>query len=121
MNYVFQLLIILGVSFAGELLNALIPLPVPASIYGMIIMFIGLATGLIPLEKVCPTGRFLVDVMPVMFIPAAVGLMDSWSALQGMLLPLIIIIPVSMLVVMAVSGHVTQLLIRRGERRRDDA
>jgi len=116
MKYLVQLTIILGVSFLGELLNALLPLPVPASIYGMVIMFVGLCTGVIPLEKVRPTGKFLIDIMPVMFIPAAVGLMTSWQALKGMLLPVIVIMFASLFVVMAVAGHVTQAVIRREEK-----
>ena len=47
-----QFLIILAISFVGEILKYLLPLPVPASIYGMVILFIGLLTGLIPLNSV---------------------------------------------------------------------
>ena len=118
MNFIFQLTIILGISLAGEALNALIPLPVPASIYGMVIMFVGLCTGVIPLEKVRPTGKFLIDIMPVMFIPAAVGLMDSWDVMRSMLLPAVVILFVSLFAVMAAAGHVTQWVIRREERRK---
>ena len=34
-----QIVIILLVSFAGELLNYCLPLPIPASIYGIVILF----------------------------------------------------------------------------------
>jgi len=118
MNYLLQLTVILGVSFIGEALNTLIPLPIPASIYGLVIMFAGLCTGLIPLEKVRSAAKFLVAVMPVMFIPAAVGLMDSWSVLRDMLVPVIVIMIVSLFAVMAAAGHVTQLLMRKGEKRK---
>lgn len=118
MNYLIQLTIILGISFLGEILNALIPLPIPASIYGLILMFIGLCTKIIPLEKVRPTGKFLIDIMPVMFIPAAVGLMDSWDVLQGMLIPVIVIMVLSLFVVMAAAGYVTQAVIRREAKRK---
>ena len=47
MKYVKQFFIILLISFVGELFKYLIPLPIPASIYGMVILFIGLMTGLI--------------------------------------------------------------------------
>lgn len=118
MKYLIQLTIILGVSFLGEILNALIPLPIPASIYGMVIMFAGLCTGVIPLDKVRETGRFFVGIMPVMFIPAAVGLMDSWNTLQNMLLPVIVIMVVSLFAVMAAAGHATQAALRRKEERK---
>ena len=45
-----QFLIILFVSFLGEILNYLIPLPIPASIYGILIMFLALELHIIPLS-----------------------------------------------------------------------
>lgn len=111
MKKLFQLLIILAVSLLGELLAALLPLPIPGSIYGMVLMFVALLTGIIPLRSVQGVSRFLIEIMPVMFVPAAVGLMDSWDALMGMLVPcLIAVVPVT-LIVMAASGHATQALL----------
>ena len=81
MKYLKQFTIILLVSFAGDLLHSALPLPVPGSIYGIIIMFILLLTKIIPLDAVQDTAKFLIEIMPVMFIPAAVGLIDSWSSI----------------------------------------
>ena len=77
MRYLKQFTIILFVSFLGETLHYLIPLPVPASIYGLLLMLAALCTGVIKLASVREAGKFLIDIMPVMFIPAAVGLLDS--------------------------------------------
>ncbi len=121
MKKLFSLLLILAISLAGELLEPLIPLPLPACIYGMVLMLVGLITGIIPLKAVKGTGKFLIDIMPVMFVPAAVGLLDTWPALQAMLLPyLIAVIPFTLLV-MGVSGLVTQAVLRRKERRESHA
>ncbi len=117
MKKLFSLLIILAVSLVGEALEALIPLPIPASIYGMVLMLLCLMTRLIPLHAVKETGKFLIDIMPVMFIPAAVGLLDTWPALQEMLLPFFLATIPLMLLVMAVSGWVTQAVLRFRERR----
>ena len=57
-----QFLIILAISFVGEILKYLLPLPVPASIYGMVILFIGLLTGLIPLNSVRSAGKFMIEI-----------------------------------------------------------
>ncbi|MGN0395310.1 MAG: CidA/LrgA family protein [Coprococcus sp.] len=117
MKYLKQFLVILAISFIGEILKALIPLPVPASIYGMVLLFIGLMTGLIKLDSVRETGKFLIEIMPVMFIPAGVGLMASWGILKPLLIPVSVITVVSLILVMAVSGHVTQFVIRHNKRR----
>ena len=77
MRYVIQFCLILLITFIGELLNALIPLPIPAGIYGMALMFAGLCLKIIPLDAVADTADFLIAVMPVMFIPACV-LAQQW-------------------------------------------
>lgn len=113
MKYLKQFLIILVISFAGEALKALLPLPVPASIYGMVLLFACLAAGVIKLEAVRETGKFLIEIMPVMFIPAGVGLMSSWGVLKPMLLPVGVVTVVVLVAVMAVTGRVAQWVIRR--------
>ena len=117
MKYLKQFLVILVIAFAGEVLKYIIPIPIPASIYGLMILFVGLLTGLIRLEQVREAGKFLIEIMPVMFIPAAVGLLESWGVLQPMFLPVIIITLVSTVVVMAATGISSQLIIRLGKHR----
>ena len=117
MKYVRQFWIILLISAMGEALHVLIPLPVPASVYGLVIMLIALGTHIIRLEQVKEAAEFLIEIMPVMFIPAAVGLLESWGVLQPMFLPVIIITLVSTVVVMAATGISSQLIIRLGKHR----
>lgn len=104
---------ILLISFIGEILNLVLPLPIPASIYGMTILFLGLVSGLIKLDDVKEAGKFLIEIMPVMFIPAGVGLMSSFGVLKPMLLPVSVITIVVLVAVMAVSGKVSQAVILR--------
>ena len=113
MKYLKQFLIILVISLIGELLNKLLPLPVPASIYGMVILFIGLLSGVIKLSSVKEAGSFLIEIMPVMFIPAGVGLMSSWLNLKLIIIPVCIITVATIFTVMIVSGHVTQFIVKR--------
>jgi holin-like protein len=101
------------VSFLGEVLHALLPLPIPASIYGLVLMLAALMLGLVPLHAVRESGKFLIEIMPLMFIPAAVGLTQSWEILSPVLVPLVVITVVSTVLVMAVSGRVTQAVLRR--------
>ena len=115
MKYLKQFVIILLVSFLGEILHYLIPLPVPASIYGILLMLLCLHFRVFAAEE-RETGIFLIEIMPVMFIPAAVGLMESWSVIKPSLLPYIIVIIVSTIIVMAVSGLVTQKIINNSKK-----
>lgn len=117
MKYVRQFAVILTVSFMGEVLKALIPLQIPASIYGLVLMLAALCFHIIPLEAVKDAGKFLVEIMPLMFIPAAVGLTKSWDKISPILLQLVIVTAVSTILVMAVSGRVTQMVIRMENRK----
>ena len=112
-----QFLIILFVSFLGEILNYLIPLPIPASIYGILIMFLALELHIIPLSSVKDVGRFLIEIMPVMFIPAAVGLLNAWNILKPNWIIYTVIMFATTFIVMILSGKVTQAVIRKGKKK----
>lgn len=116
MKYIRQLVIILAVSFAGELLRLWIPLPIPASIYGLVLLLLGLMSGVIPVERVKDTGAFLIEILPLMFIPAAVGLLESWQVIRPELVPIAIITIATTVIVMAVTGRVTQRMLGRQRR-----
>lgn len=116
MRFIKQFSIILVISLIGEILHSFIPLPIPASIYGLLLMLAGLCTKIIPLDSVKETSFFLIDIMPLMFIPAAVGLLDSWGLLRPILIPFLVITIVSTIVVMAMTGKVTQYFINSGKK-----
>ena len=86
-------------------------MPIPASIYGMVILFIGLLSGIIKLDAVKDVGKFLIEIMPVMFIPAGVGLMASWGTLKPVLVPVSVITVVALVAVMGATGRVSQCVI----------
>ena len=104
--------IILLITFVGELLKSLLPFPIPASIYGMLLMLVALMNGVFRLEAVEQAADFLIEIMPILFVPAAVGLMDVWNELKSMLLAVLVITAVVTVLVMAVTGMVTQWMIR---------
>ena len=116
MKFVKQFMIILAISFVGEALHSLLPLPVPASIYGLVLMLIGLQTGILPLNE---AGGFLIEIMPMLFIPAGVGLMVSWGALKPVILPISIIIVVTTILVMGVSGRIAQFILKREDKKHE--
>ena len=116
MKFLKQFLIILVITFMGEGLKYLLPLPIPASIYGMVLLFLALMTRIVKLESVRDAGKFLIEIMPVMFIPAAVGLMTVWEKLRPMVVPVIVITFVTTLLVMGATGLVTQKVIEKKEK-----
>lgn len=123
MKWIRQFMILLAVTLLGEILRALIPFAIPAGIYGLVILFLCLCFGVIKLDQVEGAADFLIEIMPLCFIPAGVGLMTRWAQLQSLLLPVLISLFVVTILVMAATGFATQYLVRRKEKRegREDA
>lgn len=117
MKYIKQFFIIMAISFLGEVLKWLLPLPVPASIYGLVLLFLALSLKMIRPDQVEDTADFLIEIMPLMFIPPGVRLLVSWGELKPILIPVVIIMAVSTIVVMAVSGLVTQAALEYKEKK----
>lgn len=119
MKYIIQFLIIAAFAFIGELLHWFIPLPIPASIYGIVLLFIALELKWVKVSDIREVSSFLIAVMPIMFIPAAAGLMESWGAVKSSVWEYALITIVSTFVVMGVSGAVTQFVIWRGKKKNE--
>ena len=110
MKHFSEISLIATVSFIGELLHYLIPLPVPSSIYGLLLMLLLLVTHIVKLDHVKTTADWLIGLMPVMFVGPTVGLITSYDSYKDILIPIVVISLVT--TVLAVSGLTTQGLIR---------
>ena len=113
MKIVFQFARILVFCFLGELLHAVLPLPIPASIYGLILLLAALKTGLVKPEQVRETGHFLTGIFLLLFIPGTVGIIGQLDVFLRSWLPVLIaLLPVTF-IVFAVSGKTTERMLRR--------
>ena len=74
-------------------------------------------TKVIPLKAVDEAGGFLIEIMPMLFIPAGVGLMVSWGGLKPVLVPIMITIVVTTVLVMGVSGRTAQFVLKKEEKK----
>lgn len=112
MKYLAQLTIILAVSLVSEALGYFIPLPVPASVYGLVIMFLLLWTKVIKLSQVENVADFFLQIMPFFFVAPTVGLVTSFDAIRGNVLWLVLMCFISTVVTIAVTGTVAQLVMK---------
>jgi holin-like protein len=116
MKYIFQFARIMGFCLAGELLHKLIPLPIPAGIYGLVLLAAALLTGIVKLEQVKQTGDFLTSIFPLLFVPTVAGVMEVWGLIAANLIPIAIALVAVTWLVMAVAGWVTQIIMDRRAR-----
>lgn len=113
MKYLRQATILAAITFAAELIHYLLPLPVPASIYGLVLLFGLLKSGIVKLSDVEDVGNFLLDIMPLILVPASVSFIEALDTIQAMLLPVLIMGFLGTLLVLFVTGHVTQWVEHR--------
>lgn len=116
MKYLKQFLVILVFAFLGEGCRFLLPYPIPASIYGMILLFLALHLKLVKLEQFQPCAVQLVGWLPVLFVPPMVGLVDCWDRIRPHLVALLAITLVTTAITFACAGLVTQWLSEKEEK-----
>ena len=119
MKYLSQFLIIMGFTLAGEALQRLLPLPIPASVWGLALLFLALCVRIVKLEQVKDAAGFLISVMPLMFVAPAVGIVENWNLIKDQLLPIFLLLAVSTFLVFGISGSLTQILMKKGGAQHD--
>lgn len=113
MKYLHQAAIIAAICFAAEIAKYLIPLPIPVSIYGLIGMFLLLKTGALKLSAVEEVGNLLLELMPLLLVPATVSIVTALDAAAAMALPVLLLSFLGTILVMAATGRTAQAVIRR--------
>ena len=114
MKYIRQFAIIMLFSLLGELCHLMIPIPIPASIYGMVLLFLSLAFKLLKVDAVKETGSFLVSLLPLLFVVPTVGLMGHWDLIRDNLFQIAVVIVVTTILTFGVSGVLTKLFHKDG-------
>ncbi|MBD5545193.1 MAG: CidA/LrgA family protein [Lachnospiraceae bacterium] len=120
MKYVKQFMIIIGISFLGEMLHSLLPLPVPASIYGLLLLFLLLMTGGLKLGQIEEASEFFLAVMPLLFLSPSVSLVTVMDKVVGAFVPIVGTIVLSTIVTTVVTGVVTQSVMKLLANRKKD-
>ncbi len=114
MKYLGQMTIIMLITLLGEVLNKILPLTIPGSIYGFLIMLLLLQTKILKLDQVKDVGDFLLNIMPIMFVPALVGTIVLWEELSQNIIGIMITAIVTTVIVMVITGKSTEFVLKRG-------
>lgn len=96
-------------------MHSLIPLPIPAAIYGLVLLFAALKLRVIKVEQIKETAAFFIALLPILFVPSIVSLPEYFSAFSGKVIGIVVCIVVPIIITFAVAGIVTQRLINKKE------
>ena len=119
MKYLSQFCIILGFTLAGEALQRLLPLPIPASVWGLALLFAALCLKVVKVDQVKDVSAFLISIMALLFVSPAVGIADNWSLIRPQLLPIFLLLAGSTFLVFGISGSLTQWIMKKGGHQHD--
>ena len=114
MKYLTQFLTIMGFTLAGEALQRLIPLPIPASVYGLLLLFSALCLKIVKLEQVKETGAFLTSILPILFVSPAVGIVEDWALIRDDLLAILLLLVASTVLTFGIAGRTAQAFLKKG-------
>ena len=116
MKYLTQFLRITAFTLAGELLQRLIPLPVPASVYGLALLFAALCLGVVKLAQVKDAAGFLISILPILFVPTAVGILGNWPVIKTDVIAIFLLALLRTAATFGIAGRVTQSLRKKEEK-----
>ena len=119
MKYLSQLCVLLGFTFLGDAIHLFLPLPIPGSVYSLILLFIALCLGIVKLDHVKDVAHFLISIMPILFVAPAVGIAEYWELISTNLLELLLILIGTTATTFAISGCVVQRLTKKEENDHD--
>lgn len=119
MKYLTQFLIIMGFTLLGEVLQRIIPLPIPASVYGIALLFAALCLKWVKVEQVKQTGAFLSSILPILFVSPAVGIVEDWGMIREDLLAILLLLVGTTVLTFGISGRVTQAFLKKEEKNRE--
>ena len=115
-----EFIIILVLYFIGELISKIFNIPIPGNIIAMILLFVSLCTGIIKVEKVDDISTFFLDHLSFFFIPAGVGLINSFDSIKSSAIQIIIICIITTIIVMAVTGIIVQFTSNMLAKKKED-
>ena len=118
MKIIYQIGIIFTLCWASEIIEGLLPFSFPASVIGMILLFILLAFRVLKVEHIREKSDFLLSNMAFFFIPAGVSIINYFDVLKSAAVQLVVICAVSTVITFAVTAWTVKLTIRLLERRK---
>lgn len=112
-NFFIQVLTIVAVLFVSKIIESFIPFPMPASVIGLVLLFILLSSGVVKLRQVEGVGTALTNNIGFLFVPAGVSVINSLPLLSQHPILIILLIIISTLLLLVSVGYVSQLFVTK--------
>jgi holin-like protein len=119
--FLVQLFLIWVIYTLSDFIVSFLHLPIPASVFGMILLYLLLLSGIIQVRYIERAASFFNEHLSFFFIPFAVGLMNYGGLIQSSGLQLLLMIAGSSIVGLLITSGLTQYLSRREVAKREQS
>lgn len=108
-----QALTLAVILFISKIIEVVMPIPMPASVIGLVLLFIALCTGIVKLEQVESVGTALTNNISFLFVPAGISVINSLPILSKSPILIILLIIISTIFLLVCTGYASQLLVTK--------
>ncbi|KIL26212.1 antiholin-like murein hydrolase modulator LrgA [Bacillus altitudinis] len=115
-GFLSQAFIFATVMFVSNLISMYLPIPMPASVIGLVLLFILLTTKIVKLEQVEQLGSSLTGLISFLFVPSGISVIQSLGVMQEVGVQVVGVIIIATIMLLAATGLFSQLLMQLSER-----
>ncbi|WOQ71172.1 antiholin-like murein hydrolase modulator LrgA [Bacillus stratosphericus] len=115
-GFLSQAFIFATVMFVSNLISMYLPIPMPASVIGLVLLFILLTTKIVRLEQVEQLGSSLTGLISFLFVPSGISVIQSLGVMQEVGVQVVGVIIIATIMLLAATGLFSQLLMQLSER-----
>ncbi|MEK5498230.1 antiholin-like murein hydrolase modulator LrgA [Bacillus sp. FSL M8-0077] len=115
-GFLSQAFIFATVMFVSNLISMYLPIPMPASVIGLVLLFILLTTKIVKLEHVEQLGSSLTGLISFLFVPSGISVIQSLGVMQEVGVQVVGVIIIATIMLLAATGLFSQLLMQLSER-----
>ncbi|MDR7248998.1 antiholin-like murein hydrolase modulator LrgA [Bacillus pumilus] len=115
-GFLSQAFIFATVMFVSNLISMYLPIPMPASVIGLVLLFVLLTTKIIKLEQVEQLGTSLTGLISFLFVPSGISVIQSLGVMQEVGVQVVGVIIIATIMLLAATGLFTQLLMQLSDK-----
>lgn len=118
---ILQIGILYGFSLAGNFLQNTFHLPLPGNIIGLLLLLSALLLNLFKVQWISQGSGYLLAILPLLLVPATVGIMNYPSLFTGKGVFIFIIVVLSTIVTILLTAKTSQSLEQWISKRKERA
>ncbi|MBU8695529.1 antiholin-like murein hydrolase modulator LrgA [Bacillus pumilus] len=115
-GFLSQAFIFATVMFVSNLISMYLPIPMPASVIGLVLLFVLLTTKMVKLEQVEQLGTSLTGLISFLFVPSGISVIQSLGVMQEVGVQVVGVIIIATIMLLAATGLFSQLLMQLSEK-----